>query len=62
MESCAPGVAQYDLGGPDSPEHVDPSHCFDFDFNIHHFYWQKATEVPMQEVAFWFENTGYLEN
>ena len=35
-----------------SPEHVDPCHCFKFHFNIHHFYWQKAPEVLIQEVAF----------
>ena len=62
MESHAPGVAGYDLGGVVSPECVDPSHHFDFHFNIHSFYWQKAPEVPMQEVVFWFENTGHLEN
>ena len=61
-ESCAPGVAECDLAGPVSPEHVDPSHHFDVHFNIHSFYWQKAPEVPVQEVAFWFENTGQLEN
>ena len=39
MESCVPGVAGYDLGGPVSPECVDASHHLDFDFNIHSFYW-----------------------
>ena len=61
-ESCPPGVAGYDLSSLVSPEHVDPSHCFDFPFNIHSFYRQKAPEVPMKEVAFWFGNTGHLEN
>ena len=48
------GVAGYDLGGLVSHECVDPSHHFDFHFNVHSFYWQKAPEVSMQEVAFWF--------
>ena len=61
MESCTPGVAGYDLGGPVSPEYSDASHHFEFYLQIHGFYRQKAPEVLMQEVAFWFENTGYLE-
>ena len=62
MESCAPGVAGYDLGGLVSPKHMDPLHHLDFHFNIHRLYWQKALEVLMQEVAFWFDNTDHLEN
>ena len=38
-ESCAPGVAGYDLGGPISPEHVDPSHCSHLYLNVHSFQW-----------------------
>ena len=62
MESHAPGVAGYDLGGPVSSECVDSSHHLIFTSNIHCFYWQKAPEVPMQEFAFWFENTGHQKN
>ena len=60
MESCTPGVVGYDLGDLVHPECVDASHHFDFCLNIHSFYWKKAPEVPMQEVAFWFVNTGHL--
>ena len=62
MESCTPVVAEYDLGGLVSPECVDAFHHLDFYFSVHGFYGWKAPEVPMQEVAFWFENVGHLNN
>ena len=39
MESYAPGVTGYGLGGLFSPECADASHHFDFYFDIHGFYW-----------------------
>ena len=62
MEPCTLGIAGYVLGGMVSPECVDASHCLDFYLHIHRFYRQKLPEVSLQEVAFWFENTGNLEN
>ena len=49
------GVHLINWGCPISPEYMYPLHGCDLYFYIYHFYWEFASKVTMQKVAFWLE-------
>ena len=60
VKSCVPRHTFDQLCCLVCSEYMCPLHGCDFHFYIHHFYWESAPEVTMQEVTLGLEYTSHV--